>query len=186
MYCKECGQQLDSTATFCKYCGSPQPSVRNLEQTSDYAPQSSEIGEDLSDNNSTQEGEISHEEQTRIIRKHKIFFSDNEVLIDMLGSGFLSSLFVQEKFSKSVLICSNKRVYQKGKLFERQQGRIVYVNGEASVDLQYITGMKYFIVSPIHRFIPIMIYLLAAIIALVVGQEMRIDFLKVLAGLMIG
>ncbi|MBL7136690.1 MAG: hypothetical protein ISS81_08900 [Candidatus Marinimicrobia bacterium] len=62
---------------------------------------------------------VSKLEPDEVVKKYKIFHSDDEILVDTLGSGFLSSLFVQKSFRKSVLFCSNKRVYQKGKIFKK-------------------------------------------------------------------
>lgn len=167
MFCKECGQQLDSTATFCKYCGSPQPSLNSSKQ-------SSVTTEDIISNDITSEGEESFEEQIKIVRKHKIFYTNDEVLIDILGSGFLTSLFVQEEFSKSVLFCSNKRIYQRGKLFYRDfQRHVIYTYGEASVDLREITGIRFYIDNPVHRFKFIGIAVLISFFGLLLSQEIK-------------
>lgn len=183
MYCKNCGQQLDPAAEFCKSCGSTQPSPVDSKQ-------SKANSEDSHSNDSFSEEEISIEEQKNIIKKNKIFFSEDEVLIDTLGSGFLSSLFVQEKFRKSVLICSNKRVYQRGKLFEKNyQERVIYFQGEKSVDLREITGIKYYIESPIYRLLPVAIFLFIAIISFAIGQELDGnlgDTLQIIAGFLTG
>ena len=85
---------------------------------------------------------------------NKIFHCKDEALIDTLGSGYINSLFVQKKFSKSILFCSDKRVYQTGKIFERNySGRIIYYNGEKCVGLREITGIGFVIENPITRLI---------------------------------
>ena len=177
MQCKKCGKQLDDTVTVCKYCFTSQNLHLNPEESSEQ-----EI--------ITEKEETSIEEQTKIIRKHKIFHSDNEILIDTLGSGFLSSLFVQESFSKSVIFCSNKRVYQRGKLFDRNyKGKITYYNGERSVDLREITGISYYIDDPIHRFILIAPAFLLGIIGFCIASEQRgdiKDIISIISGAMIG
>jgi RNA polymerase subunit RPABC4/transcription elongation factor Spt4 len=181
MYCKECGKQLDTATTFCKYCGSSQTSSNNLALSS----VSADYSENIADDN---EEELSFEEQVEIIRKHKIFFSNDEVLIDSLGSGFLSRYFVQHEFGKSVIICSNKRVYQQGKLFEKTpQGSITYTHGEKSVDLKNITGLKYSIVSPVNRLIPVVIFFFLGIVAFLLGKGLGRDLsdtLTIFAGFM--
>ncbi|MBN2834787.1 MAG: zinc ribbon domain-containing protein [Candidatus Delongbacteria bacterium] len=178
MFCKECGTQLESSATFCKNCGSPQPVKINIET------------ESLTDESIIETEKVSIEEQNEVIRKHKIFFNSDETLIDTLGSGFISSLFVQESFSKSVLFCSNKRIYQRGKLFDRNfQGKITYYNGERSVDLREITGMSYYVDDPIHRFKLIAPAFLFGIIGFLIASEQRgdlKDIISIISGAFIG
>lgn len=130
------------------------------------------------------------EEQNHFIQKHKIFHNNNETLIDTLGSGFISSLFVQENFSKSVLFCSNKRVYQRGKLFDRNfQGKITYYNGERSVDLREITGLTFYVEDPIHRFKLIAPAFIFGIIGFLIAAGQRGDIkviISVISGVLIG
>uniref|UniRef100_UPI003564EB8F zinc ribbon domain-containing protein n=1 Tax=Mariniphaga sp. TaxID=1954475 RepID=UPI003564EB8F len=158
MYCKKCGSQLNENSTFCKYCGASQTSVTA----------SVEIANEV--------GETSTEDQKSIITKHKIFHSDSEILIDTLGSGFLSSLFAQKSFSKSIVICSNKRIYQKGKLFRRNpSGKITYYHGEQCVDLREVTGISFLVDDPVNRLVFSFISLFGGIIGLVLASEQRGD-----------
>jgi hypothetical protein len=182
MYCKQCGKQMDSAVKYCKYCGASQV-LSNSSHQPETEPESN-------DNNATpSESELSYEEQQNIIRNHNIFFNDDETLIDTLGSGFLSSFFVQKTFSKSILICSTRRLYQKGKMFTKTQGGISYLLGEQSTDLRDITGIMYYIENPIYRLYRVMFLLIIALIAVIFGEELGNEFeqpLKILAGIAIG
>ena len=46
-----------------------------------------------------------------------LFHDKNEELKGVLGQGYVSLVFVQNSFSKSVMVLTNKRLYQKGRLF---------------------------------------------------------------------
>jgi len=116
-----------------------------------------------------------------IVKKYKIFHNDDEILTDTLGSGFLSSLFVQKSFSKSVLFCSNKRVYQKGKIFKKNiQGSIIYSNVEKIIDIKDITGLNYYIDDPIYRFKFIGLTFILALLCFFLAQNQRGDFWEIL------
>jgi len=137
---------------------------------------------------------VSKLEPDEVVKKYKIFHSDDEILVDTLGSGFLSSLFVQKSFRKSVLFCSNKRVYQKGKIFKKNiQGNIIYSNGEKSIEIRDVTGLNYYIDDPIYRFKYIGLTFLLAILCFFFAQEQRGDIWEILfvisasvCGIMIG
>jgi len=197
MFCKECGTEINEDSGFCNSCGtaitssiSQNKGLNNkcFEEENNYtSPKDKEKDHSF---DYYENGEVSFREQDAVVKKHKIFHSDNEILIDTLGSGFLSSLFVQDSFKKSVLFCSNKRVYQKGKLFERNlQGKITYYNGEKSVDLKEITGLSYYIEDPIHRFKMVAITLILGIIGFIIAQEQRGELqaiISIASGAMIG
>lgn len=159
MYCRECGQSIDDSAAFCKFCGAPVKTEIIAEKLNDLETEKFVDQDNSSDEeeneyeNFNENKDPSMDERKSIIKKHKIFFSSNEELIDILGSGFISSLFVQENFGKSVIFLSNKRIYQRGRLFARNnQGKVYYYLGEQSVDLREITGIKYYVDNPINRF----------------------------------
>ncbi|MFW5804364.1 MAG: zinc-ribbon domain-containing protein [bacterium] len=177
MYCKECGKQLIENSTFCKYCGASQNNPIQIEYP-------------VSDDENSSNDESSVEQQKRIIKKHKIFHSENEVLIDTLGSGFLSSLFVQKSFSKSVMFCSNKRIYQKGKIFKRNiNGKITYYHGEQCVDLREVTGISFLIDDPVNRLFFSFLMLVLGIVGFTLASEQRGDLaliISIVSGALIG
>ncbi|HEM48827.1 MAG TPA: zinc ribbon domain-containing protein [Caldithrix sp.] len=172
MYCKNCGRQLPVGAEFCKECGEPvQKKAFEKERHDDSRDQKKDPEEEKSP----------IEQHADIIKKHGVFFSDDEILIDTLGSGFLSSVIVQKEMMRSVLICSNKRVYQKGKLFWRDYRRkIIYSKGEAFVYIKDITGMYYEVAKPIYRFGVIGIMLLLIPIGLLIAQEVSSDIAEII------
>ncbi len=181
MYCKKCGKELPDIAIYCKYCGNHQN--KEIKKTTS-------VNEELIEEIFTGKDETKLDDSKNLIGKHKIFHNNDEVLIDTLGSGFVSSVFVQESFSKSVLFCSNKRVYQKGKLFDKNfQGKITYYNGERSVDLREITGISYYVDDPIHRFKLIAPAFIFGIIGFLIAGEQRgdiKDLISIISGALIG
>lgn len=185
MYCKECGQSIDDTATFCKFCGSPVKTEIIAEKINDLEAEKFVERDNSSDEeyeNFNENRDSSMDEQRSVIKKHKIFFSSNEELIDTLGSGFISSLFVQKDFSKSVMFLSNKRIYQRGRLFARDnQGKIYYYLGEQSVDLREITGIKYYLDNPINRFTVILPSLLIGLVGFAFASSQSGDMKTIIS-----
>lgn len=121
--------------------------------------------------------EIETENTADLIREYKLFHSDKEVLIDILGGGYISHLFVQKKFKKSVLFCSSKRIYQKGKLFRRNHlGQIAYFDGEQSVDITNVTGVSFTIKARLRFIFSFIIYLLLGIFGLLYAEEQHGEF----------
>lgn len=165
MYCKECGEQLLDNASFCKNCGKAQPTMSTLSAISQ------KDGNDMKEEFAPDE-KVDIEEQTKLLKKHKIFYSNNEVLIDTLGSGLISTIVVQGDFGKSVMFCSNKRVYQKGKIIVRDRlGKFVYHNGDKSVDLREITGLSFQIESQISRFKFIIFLIIIGIVGFAFSKD---------------
>ncbi len=171
MFCKECGKPLKEDVNFCKECGTSQ--TINVQQ--------SEINDTESENHFTDEND--NKEQISAIKKFKLFHSREEKLVDVLGSGFLASAFVQEKFKKSVLICSDKRIYKKGKLIERSNRGITYYHGQESVDVLEVTGMKYQVGSSAGKLTLAGIIFLLSVIGLFASNELRSDEIGAISGL---
>lgn len=171
MYCKKCGVKLMEGAAFCKECGTTQnPQLRtdkaneisdktNSDESHEYNDENSDLYSDADDRNS------------EVINSYRIFHSDDEILIDSLGSGFLSNIVANSNFNKAVIICSNKRVYQKGKLiFRDSQRKLIYAKGEAVVDLKDITGMFYEIINPVFRLVHFAFFFFLFLIALFIAE----------------
>lgn len=172
MICKECGKTNSIGVSFCKHCG---------------APQNSDIGQAPPQQNSRDEtDESGFKENVEKLRRHKLLYADDEMVIDILGAGYISSIFAQESIVKSVMVCSNKRVYQKGRLFEKNfQGHITHYKGEKSVDLQEITGIAYLLVDPIRRLAWGLASLVIGIIGLLSTQEIQgvvIQYIAIVSG----
>lgn len=184
MYCKKCGGENKEGVKFCKHCGIELPGNIVSKQIEEIYQEDNLLDEDLDTSAN------SNDTAEEIVKKHKIFYNKDEKLIGTLGSGFLSSLFVQTSASKSVLFCSDKRVYQRGKLIERDyQGKIMYYNGQRSVNIIDITGLSYLIADPIHmlRF-PIM-FVLLGIFGIFVASNMSgdiVEYLGMVSGGLIG
>jgi len=124
MYCKNCGNETVGTELYCKSCGAKQKII-------DKNP-GFEYEKDESESFDPNKEDAIH----GILKRHRIFFDKNENTVSILGSGFLSSIIAEGKFRKSILICSDKRIYQKGKIFERDhKGDITYNTGQKCVNL---------------------------------------------------
>jgi len=87
----------------------------------------------------------------------KVFFSPDERPIAVLGQGYLTSV-LNGDLSTSVLILSTHRLYQRGKIFDRQLGgRYTSTTGSRVVAVSDVTGTAY------HEVNNVGILLLAAI-----------------------
>ena len=70
----------------------------------------------------------------------KLFFSPDEKLIAVLKQSYLTSAMLGE-LKSNVLVLSDKRLYQQGKIFEKSQsGRWSSTFGQKTVDVKDITG----------------------------------------------
>jgi len=177
MICHNCQTEINEGSEFCKHCGYEQKIELKVKPQSD-----EEKGEKIAIDE--------HQKQVEITKKHKIFFAEDEILIDTLGSGFISSIVVDNVVSRSVLFCSDRRVYQRGKLFARDHNsKITYYNGEMSVNIEDITGMSYIIDDPISRLIYVAGMFIAGIIGVFVAQDMSgniQDIIRIVSGAFIG
>lgn len=73
----------------------------------------------------------------------KLFYDPNEKFVAMIGEDYITS-FLHGDFAKSIVILSDKRVYQRGKVFERQaNGRFISVQGSKDVLVKDITGTSF-------------------------------------------
>ncbi len=78
----------------------------------------------------------------------KFFFDQSENVVGILGQGYLTSL-LQGRLSKSVFIALTKRIYQRGKVYEKNPfGGIVSVKGHKGVDIKDITGLSFWETNP--------------------------------------
>ncbi|MCF8307409.1 MAG: hypothetical protein K9I68_00215 [Bacteroidales bacterium] len=171
MKCQHCGNIINDEALFCKFCGKQQNQISGKQH--DHSKYNYD--------NTTAPSERAIETEDsldikQVLRDNKLFYSNDERLIDTLGSGFISTLFVQNKFKKSVLFCSDKRVYQHGKIFEKNlQNNIIYYYGEKVVDLMNITGMSFLIDNPIHKFKYILPLFLLGILGFFLSEDIGYD-----------
>jgi len=73
----------------------------------------------------------------------RIFYDKSEKHLGTLGISYLKNYLVSGKTSKTVLIVSNKRLYQKGKAYERSSRGFVSIRTEKVVDIKDITGTSF-------------------------------------------
>ena len=71
----------------------------------------------------------------------KIFFDKEEQLISVLGQGYIANI-LEGNFQKSSLILSSKRLYQKGKIYDKVSDRKwKSLEGQKVVDINDITAI---------------------------------------------
>ena len=72
------------------------------------------------------------------------FYDPDEKFIGTLGQGYLASI-IQGDFSKSVLVLTNKRIYQKGKIFEiGNTGSLQSVKADKVIEVDQVTGTSFY------------------------------------------
>ncbi|PCH66780.1 MAG: hypothetical protein COC06_12230 [Bacteroidales bacterium] len=184
MYCKECQSKLDEQAEFCKECGTPTLSNNKVEVSESNG---TEI-EEAEEKNSSVEPEVSISAQSKVIKRHNIFHNSNEILIDSLGSGFIQSLVLNREFNKSILFLSDKRIYQKGKIFEKDSlGKLTYFNGEKFMELREVTGAYFSITNEtgigMRAFFLIIFGLLGIFFLVVAEREIGRKLTPIIAGI---
>ena len=74
----------------------------------------------------------------------RFFHSLDEKLIAILGRGYIQSLITGQGLSKGVLLLTDKRLYQRGKRYNRTpRGGWSSINAHAVVNVDDITGTSY-------------------------------------------
>ena len=80
----------------------------------------------------------------------KIFYDKSEKHLGTLGVGYLKNYLVSGLAQKTILLLSNKRLYQKGYAYEKSNANgWTRVRTEKVVDLKDITGTSFISVNPI-------------------------------------
>ena len=98
----------------------------------------------MSDDVETALGIRDKEEAQEKVSTQEIFYDADETEVACLGRSYLASFLTEGTVSKSVLIASNKRLYQKGRMFEKTlTGKLTKWDAQSVVPLDSITGTAY-------------------------------------------
>ncbi len=74
----------------------------------------------------------------------QIFHDPREQVRAVLGQDYLTSVLQGGNLSKSIMILTDKRIYQRGKIFEfTTQGHLVSSAGERVVNIRDVTGTSF-------------------------------------------
>jgi len=147
MNCSECGQFLDNDSKFCIQCGAKQLQNEISITVDEKKSKRNTYSEDASPND---EERLAAEE----IKKNNLFHSIDEYFVDALGSSFIYSVLTSKALDKSILICSNRRIYQKGKLYNLSSyGKLTTSYGIKSVDIPEVTGVGYEVESKTSKLV---------------------------------
>jgi hypothetical protein len=73
-----------------------------------------------------------------------IFHNEAEILKGILGQSFFTSVISEGSLKKSVMILTDKRLYQKGRIYEKNQyGKLVKSIGNKTINVCDITGTSF-------------------------------------------
>lgn len=78
------------------------------------------------------------------LKFESIFHSQEEKLISILGQNYFDSILRDSALKKSVLILSDKRLYQRGVVYEKEgRGNFKKTQGQKIVDIEEVTGTSF-------------------------------------------
>ena len=102
-------------------------------------------------------------------RAESLFYEPEERLVGMIGQGYMTSV-LQGSVAKSIMVLSDKRLYQKGKFFERQSnGHFRSMSGSRVVAIQDVTGTSFAEENAVAALILGIIGVVVAILGLLPG-----------------
>lgn len=102
------------------------------------------------------------------------FHDDQENEISVLGQNFITSILSQGSVEASVLILTDKRLYQKGVIYERASGsRFTRSTGKKVINLKDITGTSFSANENILDLILGMVSLILTV-AIIASEEVRL------------
>ncbi|MBN2105484.1 hypothetical protein JW835_15705 [bacterium] len=112
------------------------------------------------------------EESHQTLSTNKVFYEPEEKEMACLGRSYLSSFLTEGSISKSVLLVSQKRLYQKGSIFEKSfTGKLTRWDGQSVIPLDAISGTSYRIKRAIGLLIMGWIAIIVSIFAFIGAQE---------------
>ena len=108
----------------------------------------------------------------------KVFYDKAEKHIGTLGIDYLQNYLVNGLASKTILLLTNKRLYQRGDAFEKTPKGYIRVKTEKVIDIKDITGTSFQSVDPIIIKICAWVCLVIAVLCLVdIGLGINDGFL---------
>jgi hypothetical protein len=99
-------------------------------------------------------------------------FSPSEKLVAVLKQGYVTSA-IQGEIATNSLVLSDKRLYQRGKIFEKvMNGRWISSSGQKVVDIKDVTGSGFEEVNyPVYMFFGILTLVLEILMIIVAANE---------------
>lgn len=147
MYCKKCGCEIKADSKFCFQCGNTLEAAPVPIVAPPVEPSA------LND----------------------LFFDSTEKEIAFLGNSFLRSRISSGKMKKNSCVLSDKRIYFKGKCYNRSSGHFMKSTEESTVDVKDITASGFSSGSRIIFLFLAVIFLIASLCVLVVDMFVRIE-----------
>ena len=99
------------------------------------------------------------------------FYDPKEELRGILGQGYVASVVSGQGLGKGIMVLSDRRLYQKGKIFEKDPKRgWVTSAGEKTIAVKDITGTSFFQMNPIHYIVMMVVTLPFALWALAAAK----------------
>lgn len=122
--CRQCGAAFTSEANFCPNCGVDRSSGGDTPLGGEERQTKSNTDFDTS--------------------VRKLLYEDDERVIDVLGRGYVNSALAGDSLSKSLLVLSDKRLYQKGKRYKlSKSGNWSTERGSKVLSIKDVTGVSY-------------------------------------------
>ena len=143
MICKKCGAEIKSEARFCPKCG------ELVESTSAQA-----VAQPVESANSG-----------------NLFFDPHEKKVAVLGSSFLRNYLNAGEMSNDSCVLSDKRVYFKGKCYNREGGHLTKTVEESTIDIKDITASGFSKSSKVGFLIAGVFLLIAAAFLLILSMS---------------
>lgn len=132
-FCHECGEEVASDYKYCPECGADLTSRKG--ETSKQESQKKTSFGDTEENFYSEK--ILSEGITRML------YEDDEEVVGILGEGYLENILGGGNVSRSTMILSNKRVYQKGKRYFIEDGEWNTKKGTKVLSVDDVVGTSF-------------------------------------------
>lgn len=176
MFCSKCGKELPEGAIACPACGE--------EVVKDIGFQ--EVTQSVQMKINDFRAQIKEEQEIRKIKDvTEMFVQQDEKQISYMGKGYLNNLLRNGVLSKGFGVLTDKRLYYKGKCFNKS-GRFFYKTDEEKIiDLQDITASGFIYRRNIFLMLPASTFTLADVFITPMSIEYSDGLLGLLAFLSI-
>lgn len=166
VYCTNCGNGIDTDVDYCPNCGESQSPEKDDMSGSDDG-----FGEEFySEKTPTERAEESASASAR-----SFLYEDDEEVVSVLGENYIGSVLGEGSFSKSVMILSNSRLYQKGVRYHggdvSSGGKFMKKKGSKVVSVSDITGTSFDKMVPMGKILGIFFAILAVFGLIAAGVQ---------------